>query len=207
MEKLDLTKQYRPYYSAARTPEMVEIEPIRYLALAGQGDPSSQAFADTIQALYTTAYVIKFASKAIGHDFVVPKLEGQWWFDPDRYGSVTMDEAPRQIPRSEWEFRLLIRLPDCVTSSQVAEAIQKTVTQKEKPLAEAIALYPMAEGPCVQMLHIGPFDREPETLRIMNDFMSARGLKKNGHHHEIYLSDFRKTAPEKLKTILREPVK
>lgn len=207
MKKLDLTKHYKPYYSATLAPEIVDVEAARYLALAGQGDPSGQAFADTIQTLYTTAYVVKFANKAIGHDFVVPKLEGQWWFDADRYGALTITEAPRQIPRSEWKYRLLIRLPDFVTSSQVAEAIQITVTQKKNSWANAIELYEMAEGKSVQVLHVGPFDQEPETLQLMGEYMKARGLEKNGHHHEIYLSDFRKTASTKLRTILREPVK
>ena len=207
MEKLDLTKQYRRYYSAKPTPEIVEIETARYLSITGQGDPSSQAFSDKVQALYITAYTVKFAGKSAGKDFVVPKLEGLWWFDPDQYGTLTMDEAPQKVPRSAWEYQLLIRIPDFVTASEVATAIETVIAKKKTELAHELTLYEMTEGKSVQMLHVGPFDQEPETLRQIDEYMKVYHLAKNGRHHEIYLSDFRKTAPEKLRTILREPVK
>ncbi|ELR72858.1 hypothetical protein C900_00819 [Fulvivirga imtechensis AK7] len=207
MDKLDLTKRYKSYYTAKAKPEITEIEPAKFLSIQGVGDPSGSDFADNVQALYATAYAIKFVCKALNKDFVVSKLEGLWWFDEQKYKGYTMEEAPVKIPRSEWGYRLLIRMPEYVTEQIVQEAIASTVEKKELPLAREIELYPMTEGKVVQMLHVGPFNKETETLLQMNEFIQENNFDRNGLHHEIYLSDFRKTAPEKLKTILREPVK
>jgi hypothetical protein len=207
MEKLDLAKKYRIYYTAKTKPELVEIEQAQFLTITGQGDPSGNEFLEKVQALYPVAYALKFMCKEEKKDFVVAKLEGLWWFDEKRYGGVGITEAPKKIPRNEWNYRLLIRLPDFIKKAQVQTAIQNVLLKKQLPLAREIELYKHTEGKCVQMLHVGPFSKEPETLLLMSAFMGARNLKKNGLHHEIYLSDFRKTAPEKLRTILREPVK
>lgn len=206
MEKLDLSKEYKTYYSAKTKPELVTIEKAHFLSICGKGDPSAPAFAARVEALYTTAYTIKFASKASGKDFVVAKLEGLWWYDHARYGGLTMSEAPTAIPRTEWEYRLLIRMPAFVSEQEVVSAIDVVLKKKAIALVSDISFYEMEKGKCVQMLHVGPFDQEPVSLRVMKGFMDERGLKQNGLHHEIYLSDFRKTAPEKLRTILREPV-
>lgn len=207
MEKLDLSKHYKSYYSAKTKPEIVEIEPAQFLSITGKGDPSETSFADKVQAMYATAYTIKFACKAFDKDFVVPKLEGLWWFDEEKYSGYTMSEAPLKIPRSEWEYRLLIRMPEFVTQHLVTEGIHAVLSKKGLHLAQALELYRMNEGKCVQMLHVGPFKNEPQTLEQMNELIKEHQFEKNGLHHEIYLSDFNKTAPEKLKTILREPVK
>jgi hypothetical protein len=207
MEKLDLTKLYKSYYTAKPKPELAEIEAARFLSITGKGDPSSAKFAENIQALYATAYAIKFFYKGKGKDFAVAKLEGLWWFDETKYTEITADGAPKEVPRSEWEYRLLIRLPDFVTADAIAQAKELVATKKKITLAQTIELYPMHEGNVVQMLHIGPFETEPESLQKILQFCTANGLTKNGLHHEVYLSDFRKTPPQKLKTILREPVK
>ena len=207
MDKLDLTKTDKAYYTAKTTPQLLHIEKTHYLSIIGQGDPSEQVFSDKIQALYATAYVIKFMCKALNHDFVVPKLEGLWSFDEEKYKSVSMDEAPSKIPRSEWNYRLMIRMPDFVTREQIEEAITIVITEKEIKAASTIEFYEMAEGKVIQILHVGPFANEPETLKKIKEFSTENNLQKNGMHHEIYLSDFRKTSPDKLKTILREPVK
>lgn len=207
MEKLDLTKKYKRYYTARTKPEMVEIEPAQFLSMMGKGDPSDRAFADRIQALYATAYAVKFIFKGLDQDFTVPKLECLWWFDTRKYGELTISETPKRVPRSEWEYRLLIRMPEYVTRQAIQKGIQTVVIKKQLSLADTIELYEMTEGSCVQMLHLGPFATEPETLEQMHEFMQLHKLVKNGLHHEIYLSDFNKTAPDKLKTILREPVK
>ena len=207
MEKLDLVKKYKTYYKAKTKPEIVEIEAAQYLSITGKGDPSGEGFARHIEAMYPLAYTLKFMFKTMDRDFAVPKLEGLWSFDEALYGHVTMAEAPTAIPRSEWEYRLLIRLPEYVEQQHIQQAIETVVFKKNLELAREIELYKMNEGKSVQMLHVGPFDREPETLQIMMAFMEAHGLSRNGLHHEIYLSDFRKTAPEQLKTILREPVR
>ena len=206
MEKLDLTKKYRQYFAAKAKPELVEIEPAHFLSIAGKGNPSEKGFSDKVQALYATAYAIKFIFKSLNKDFIVSKLEGLWWFEEQRFKGLSIAEAPKKVPRSEWEYRLLIRMPDFVTQGEVSTAIQTVLTKKKLTLANNIELYKMHEGTSVQMLHTGPFDKEPETLQQMSEFMKSNHLQKNGLHHEIYLSDFNKTAPAKLKTILREPV-
>lgn len=207
MEKTDLSKQYKQYYSAKRNPELVNIEAARFLSITGKGDPSGPAFADSIQALYSAAYGIKFFYKEQGKDFVVAKLEGLWKFDAANYKDVSMSDAPKLIPRSEWEYRLLIRLPDFVGKEVVAKALPEIAAKKNIARATDVEWFEMNEGKSVQMLHVGPFSTEPESLQKIADFCLEKGLQQNGLHHEIYLSDFRKTAEAKLKTILREPVK
>lgn len=207
MEKLDLTKVHRSYYTAKAKPQLEEIEAAQFLSLTGKGDPSSESYLQSLQALYGTAYAIKFAFKAQGKDFTVAKLEGQWWFDMDKYKVTSLDEAPQQIPRSEWEWRMLIRMPRYVKAADVNAAIATAYQKKKEETIKSVELYNMEEGLVVQMLHLGPFDTEPESLKLMDDYMKANKLERAGLHHEIYLSDFRKVSPDKLRTILREPVK
>ncbi|RWX03794.1 GyrI-like domain-containing protein [Flavobacterium cerinum] len=207
MEKSDLTKLYKSYYSATETPKIVTFEKTQYLAILGKGDPSLKGFSDAIEALYATAYAIKFIYKALKNDFVVPKLEGLWWYDETLYKDLTIDEAPQKVKRSEWEYRLMIRMPDFVTAEVIEQVVANTAAKKLIPEVKDIHLFFLEEGKCVQALHVGPFNKEPETLNRINDFILANNLSRNGLHHEIYLSDFRKTSPDKLKTILREPVK
>jgi len=207
MEKLDLTKLYKEYYTAKPKPEITQIESAQFLAIDGKGDPSGKTFADNVQALYSTAYTVKFSFKELGRDFTVPKLEGLWWIDEKKYSGISIVEAPTKIPRSEWEYRLLIRMPDYVSEQSVTQCIGQIVSKKKMTRAKKIRLIAMEEGKCVQMLHVGSFEREVDTLKLIGEFMLDQYLEKNGYHHEIYLSDFRKTPPEKLKTILREPVK
>ena len=206
MEKLDLAKQYKTYYSAKAKPQVLDIQRAQFLSIKGKGDPSGKEFADKLQALYATAYCLKFMCKASGKDFVVAKLEAIWSFDEQRYGNVSITDAPVKIPRNEWIYRLMIRMPEYVTQQQVVSAIDSVTATKNILLAAEIELFSMTEGKVLQMLHIGPFDTEPETLQLIHEFIVAHGLKRNGLHNEIYLSDFRKTAPDKLRTILREPV-
>lgn len=206
MEKLDLTKRYKNYYNAKTNPEIVEIEKAYFISICGKGDPDDKSFADRIEALYTTAYVLKFASKTKGNDFVVSKLEALWWFDNNKFSGKTITTASTEVPRSEWEYRLLIRLPDFIKEDEVEKAKETAITKKGVKIASQIEFYRLNEGKSVQMLHIGPFSTEPESLAQIGTFMSSKKLTTNGLHHEIYLSDFRKTEPDKLKTILREPV-
>jgi len=207
MEKLDLVKHFKSYYTAKAKPEILDIEKTQYLSITGKGDPSGENFAKKIQAIYPVAYALKFAFKAKGRDFVVSKLEGLWWYDEQRFAGVSIADSPKAIPRSEWEYRLLIRIPDYVKEKDVQTAVAASFASKGQEAITEVSYFEMEEGKVVQILHTGPFDREPETLAKLNDFMTANALGRNGLHHEIYLSDFRKTPPEKLKTILREPVK
>ena len=207
MEKLDLTKSYKTYYTAKKKPELLIVEKTQFISIVGEGDPSEKAYADKIQALYATAYAIKFICKELDQDFVVAKLEGLWSFDENKYKNISMNDAPSKVPRSEWSYRMLIRMPDFVTKKQIKSAIEGVLVKKKIQLANDIEFYEMNEGRVVQMLHIGPFSNEPETLAQMEEFIKKNNFIKNGLHHEIYLSGINKTEPEKLKTILRAPVK
>ncbi|RQO73899.1 hypothetical protein DBR43_00375 [Pedobacter sp. KBW06] len=207
MEKLDLTKAYKAYYTAGNQPELVHIPAASFLSIEGIGDPSGQPYADKLQALYSVAYAVKFSCKTLGKDFTVAKLEGLWSFDESKYAHLSMTEASLKVPRSEWHYRTMIRMPEFVTAEQLDLAILQVLDKKQLLPVKEITLFQMNEGKSVQMLHTGPFANEPETLQKMMEFIQKHELQRNGLHHEIYLSDFRKTAPEKLRTILREPVK
>jgi hypothetical protein len=204
MEKTDLAKTDKPYFKATAKPAIIHLGTNRYVSIRGKGDPSGKSFAEAVAALYGVAYALKFSYKANGMDFVVSKLEGLWWFDEEQYKEVSMAEAPTHIPRNVWEYRLLIRIPEYVTREGVEKVLE---AKKETAFVTSVAYFELTEGKCVQILHTGPFDKEPETLEVLDEFMKANHFQQNGLHHEIYLSDFRKTAPEKLRTILREPVR
>lgn len=199
MEKTDLVKTDKAYFKAGSKPAIVHFGTKQYVSVQGKGDPSGNAFSEAVSALYSVAYALKFNYKANGQDFTVSKLEGLWWFDQQANKDVSMADAPVLISRDKWEYRLLIRIPVYVTRQEVRKAV-------EAKSAESVEFFEMNEGKCVQILHVGPFDKEPETLQMLEVFMKENRFRQNGLHHEIYLSDFRKTSPEKLKTILREPV-
>lgn len=207
MEKLDLTKKYKSYYIAKPEPEIVNIEPAHFLSITGKGDPSERAFTNNIEALYPTVYTLKFMFKDQGKDFVAAKLEGLWWYDESKFQGKTMTSTTTEVPRSEWEYRLMIRLPEFVDEKAVLKSIQAAYAKKGNELIKQVEYFQLHEGKCIQMMHIGPFETEPVSLQKIMEYSAAHNLEKNGYHHEIYLSDFRKTAPEKLRTILREPVK
>ncbi|MEU8896479.1 GyrI-like domain-containing protein [Nocardia sp. NPDC048505] len=185
--KIDLAKSDKHYYTASTEPELRTFDGYDYLAVAGTGAPLGPEYSAAVSALYRAAYGVKKLAKAAGQDFVVPKLEGLWWVDSDR--------PPLSVPREEWLWRLLIRLPEAVTAEMTAAAVSRPVTVER-----------LTEGPSIQALHLGPYATEPETLARMADFMAAQGLTMNGRHHEIYLSDPRR-AGSATKTILRHPVR
>lgn len=137
---------------------------------------------------------MKNICKNDGKDFVVPKLEGLWWVDSDR--------PALEVPREEWQWKLIIRMPGFVTSEIVEKAKQKVIKKKKIELVNEIKFEKILESKCVQILHIGPYSTEPESLTKMRKLTEEKNLVENGPHHEIYLSDPRKTASEKMKTIL-----
>jgi hypothetical protein len=200
MAKLDLTKAYKKYFTATPTPHVTEVEKGLYLTITGQGNPDGEQFAAAVAALYSVAYGIKFDNKAKGKDFVVSKLEGFWWVD-----ATGID--PLQVPRDLWHYELAIMLPDDISQAQFKQAVEKAMAKKKSPLVNQVQLKQMEEGLCVQVLHEGPFSEEPRTLKKLHGYIEQEGYAFNGRHHEIYLSDFRKTAPEKQRTILRHPVR
>ena len=124
MEKLDLTKEFKSYFSAKTTPEIVSLEPANYLSICGKGNPSSEDFQKKIEALYSTAYAVKFQYKSKKLDFVVSKLEGLWWFDEEKYPNKNVETSSTEVPREDWEYRLLIRMPDFVTKEETQISIQ-----------------------------------------------------------------------------------
>ena len=199
--KLDLTKEYKTYYTAKTTPEIVEIEEGKFLTIEGKGAPGSEEFQSRVSALYSLAYGVKMLMKKEGKDFTVAKLEGLWWVDSDR--------PWQEVPREEWRWKLLIRQPEFVTSEIVEKARQEVIKKKKIELVNEVKFEKMKEGKCVQILHIGPYSTEPESIAKMEKLMKEKNLVKNGYHHEIYLiiSYPRKVPEERLKTILRQPVK
>ncbi len=197
--KLDLTKEYKTYYTAKTTPEVVEFDEIPFLTIEGRGEPGGKEFTGKVGALYSLAYGVKNIYKKQGKDFGVPKLEGLWW--------VESDIPALEVPREEWLWKLLICMPDFVTSEIVERARDEVFKKKGIELIKEIKFEKMKEGKCVQILHIGPYSTEPESLAKMEKLMEEKNLVKNGLHHEIYLSDPRRVPEEKWKTILRQPVK
>jgi hypothetical protein len=199
-EKIDLYKVHEAEYAAARTPSLVKVGRAKYLAIEGQGAPGGEAFSAAVGALYGVAYTAKMTRKFSGReDYAVCKLEAQWWCG----GGPDFSAAPRET----WQWKLMIRTPAFVVRKDLAQAVSTLVERGKGQEVGRVRLESLAEGTCVQALHVGPYEKEPETIVSMQSFAASRGLAFHGRHHEIYLSDPRRVAPERLKTILRVPVK
>lgn len=217
MEKIDFKKTLREVYSAPKGRfTRLEVPGMQFLMIDGRGDPStSETYQQTIEALYALAYKLKFTSKnELGRDYVVPPLEGLW-------GSEMMvstlsgieDEAQwlqvfNASNRDEWTWTMMIMQPDWIGEEFYAAALAETRESKELPALDKVRLERLHEGLCVQTMHVGPYaDEGPVLARMHVHYLPAQGLVENGSHHEIYLGDPRRTAPEKLRTILRQPVR
>ncbi|ASZ09959.1 GyrI-like domain-containing protein [Chitinophaga pendula] len=207
MQKIDLLKQYKTAYSATTQPQLIHVEEAAYISLPGKGDPNGPLFAESTQALYTTAYSIKMGCKAANMDFIVPKLEGLWWLADEVEVPASDHLRALNVSRDLWRWQLLIRMPAFVTTEMFRQGLDTAIRKKQLPLLSAIAFSTLTEGKCVQMLHIGPYADELRSIQHMHDYITENNWQQNGLHHEIYLSDPRKTAPGKMKTILRQPVK
>jgi len=197
--KLDLYKLHAAEYVAPKSPALLATKPGRYLTIAGAGDPDGPEFAEKLGALYAMAYTIKMGKKRLGQDYKVAGLEGLWWAAG---GSAAMMAGSRD----EWRWKLLIRVPDFIKARCVTMAARMLLEKGKGKAVGAVKLERIAEGRCVQMLHVGPYATETATIDVMLEFAKAGGLRFTGRHHEIYLSDPRRVKPEKLKTILRHPV-
>jgi hypothetical protein len=203
-EKVDVKRSLDAYRARRGSFRIVDIPEMQFLMVDGRGDPNtSPAYTQAIEALYPVAYALKFASKVdLGRDYVVPPLEGLWTADD-------MAAYTSAVDRSQWRWTLMIMTPDWLDDDAFAAAVERTRTKaKDAPARlDAVRLASLAEGRCVQTLHVGPYDAEGEVLAQMHEeFIPDHGLRMTGHHHEIYLSDARRVAPEKLRTILRQPV-
>lgn len=204
MSKVDFKKELKHLYRpSAKDFQLVDVPAMNFLMIDGHGDPNTdQSYMDAVEALYGVAYKLKFASKKeTGRDYVVPPLEGLWWAED-------MDTFTISRDKSAWDWTMMIMTPDWITQPMFAEAVEVVRKSKALPALEKIRLEPYHEGLSVQILHIGSFDDEGPTIaKLHQEYMPQNGLQENGKHHEIYLSDPRRVAPEKLKTILRQPVK
>lgn len=201
-EKIDFKKTLASYRAKRGAFEIIEVPELQYLAIDGEGDPNtSPVYTESIQALYPVAYTLKFASKhQSGRDYVVPPLEGLWWADDMASFTSSRD-------KSRWKWTLMLMTPDWIDRAMY-DAVVEAVRAKSAPMRlDDVRLMTLAEGTCVQTLHVGSFDDEASVLeRMHEDFIPEHGFRTTGKHHEIYFNDFRKVAPEKLRTILRQPV-
>jgi hypothetical protein len=186
--KRDLYREHKAEYVTPWEPVLVNTSGALCLAIAGKGGPNDPAFEECIAALYGVAYTLKMASKFAGRDYRVCHLEGLWKWKPPSY-------------------TLLIRVPEFITEEAVADAAAKLITKGKGERAGKVKLLPLEEGTAVQVLHVGPYADEPRSVAAMEAFAAGQGLSPAGLHHEIYLSDPRRVAPERLRTILRQPVR
>ena len=199
--KLDLHTLHKREYVAPRDPVIVDVERGHYLVVGGHGRPGGPEFQAKLGALYGMAFTIKMTRKQAGKsDYVVAGLEGQYWPDaafPD----------PFDVPLDHMNWRLLVRTPEAVGDDDLDRAAKTLEARGKGEWVREVALLSMAEGTSVQMLHLGPYENEPDTIRRMTAFAEEHGYEVHGWHHEIYLSDPRRVPPERLRTILRLPVR
>ncbi len=204
----DYKKEYKEFYLPPQTPGIVDVPPMNYIAVRGQGDPNEEngAYKAAMGLLYGIAFTIKMSCRGgrriAGYfDYVVPPLEGLWWQD----GVCGIDYAHKETYR----WISMIRLPDFVTRADFDWAVAEAA-QKKKTDFSPVAFLTYHEGLCVQCMHTGPYDDEPATVEAMHAYAAGQGyeiqITDARRHHEIYLSDARRTAPEKLKTVIRHPV-
>ncbi len=202
--KIDERKVLSEFYPSgkrATTPHLVDVSPGLFVMVDGQGDPNtSERYMEAIGMIYAVSYGAKFASKALGNDYAVMPMEGLWWSD-----DIDAFEEER---RDEWLWTLMIRHPDVAGEELLRKAVEQAAAKgklTEKQASE-VRIERFDEGLAVQALHIGPYDSEGPLIAQMHEWAIGEGFKLRDKHHEIYLGDPRRTAPEKLKTILRQPV-
>lgn len=202
MTPYDVKREFKHCYAPKNLDwELVDVPEQRFIAVDGRGDPNTSAdYAGAVAALYAVAYTIKFASKrTIDLDFVVGPLEGLWWADdPQAFASRAKDS---------WRWRMLISQPEWISEDMIGDAKQVAQTKKGLPVIAEVRHETLRERSSAQVLHIGPYDEEGHVLaRLHDEWLDANKLRMSGLHHEIYLSDRRRTDPARLKTILRQPV-
>jgi len=201
MKKIDFKKELKHLYKpSSKKVEKVYIPKMNFLMVDGEGEPGSPVFQNAIEVLYPVSYTLKFMIKKgeIGIDYGVLPLEGLWWADD-------MSLFKKNI-RDAWKWRLMIMQPEVVTKKMVKEAI-KQVEQKKNPVSLPLLEFEaFEEAEVAQIMHIGPFSEEGPTVDKVHQFIDESGGQKTGKHHEIYLSDIRRAAPEKWKTVIRQPM-
>jgi hypothetical protein len=202
MEKVDFRKALKPLYNPpAEEFASVDVPEMQFVKVDGEGDPNTApAYRSGVEWLYAASYAMKFAAKgALGKDYVVPPLEGLWWADNPK-SFITRE-------KDRWRWTMMIMVPDFVTRDMFENAVARAGGKLGQP-PQCLRLEPYGEGLSLQTLHVGSYDQEgPVLARLHGEVMPNQGMAFNGPHHEIYLSDPRKTESAKLKTILRQPVK
>ena len=200
MKKIDLKKELKSLYQpSAKEVALVDVPTMNFLMIDGEGDPNTaKAYAEAIETLFAVAYTVKFQIKRSQEiDYGVMPLEGLWWAD-DMSAFATGD-------KSNWKWTAMIMQPPFVTAAIVAAAIADVKKKKNPPAMGKVRFASLSEGTCAQTLHIGPFSEEGPTIEKVHEFIRTRGTLA-GKHHEIYLSDIRKAAPAKWKTVIRQPL-
>ena len=205
----DFKKEYKEFYMPKGTPSIVTVPKMNFIAVRGSGDPNEEEgeYKQAIGLLYGIAFTIKMSKKGSHQiegyfDYVVPPLEGFWWQD----GVEGVDYSDK----GSFQWISVIRLPDFVTKEDFDWAVKEASVKKKQDFSK-VRFFTYDEGLCVQCMHVGSYDDEPATVRLMHEFMESEGyeldITNERMHHEIYLSDARKTAPEKLKTVIRHPIR
>lgn len=205
----DYKKADKEFYLPSKTPGVITVPAMNFLAVRGQGDPNvvDGAYQQALRMLYAVAFTIKMSKlgqhKLAGYfDYVLPPLEGLWWQE----GIQGVDYARKQ----DFQWISLIRLPEFATREVFTWAIQEASEKKQQDFS-SVEFFSWREGLCVQCMHIGPYDDEPATVAAMNEYAAAQGYREDfcagRYHHEIYLSDARRCKPERLKTVIRQPIK
>ena len=202
-EKIDLTKALDSFSAPRGGFRLIEVPDQQYLMVDGHGDPNtSPAYTDALAALYPVAYRLKFISKRErDRDYVVPPLEGLWWAEDMDTFTVARD-------KSRWSWTMILMVPAWLDEADFQTAVQQAGTRNRPTRLDDVRLGTLSEGLCVQTLHVGSFDDEGPVLeRMHHEFIPEHGLSLAGRHHEVYLSDFRRVTSDKLRTILRQPVR
>lgn len=201
MARVDFKKELKHLYNPSKKEfSIVDVPAMNFLMIDGHGDPNNNpAYQEVMNALYALAFSLKFALKPQGVDYVVPPLEGLWWMED--MTAFSLENKDR------WDWTMMIMQPEWVTA-ELVERVRQEVARKKNPVAlPKLRFETYHEGLAVQIMYIGPYADEHPTIARMHAFAEAEGYELAGKHHEIYLSDPRRTAPEKLKTVIRQPIK
>jgi len=202
MEKLDLRKQLKHLYNPSKKEfELTDVPAMKFVMIDGQGDPNtSEKFQSAMQALYSVVYTLKFEfKKNQGIDYPVMPLEGLWWADDMEVFKIEK--------KADWKWTLMIMQPDVVSEKHFRSACEQAAAKKDLPELSSLRFEHFREGMSAQILYLGPYSDEGPTITRMHEFIHESGHMLHGKHHEVYLGDPRRSAPEKLKTVLRQPVK
>ncbi len=205
MSKVDFKKELKELkelYSPPKKFVIVDVPEMQFLMVDGHGDPNvAQEYQNSLEALYAVAYKIKFMSKLqLGKDYVVPPLEGLWWAED-------METFTSNRDKSQWDWTMMIMTPEWIDGEMFTSALEAVRKGKNPSALEKVRIESYQEGLSVQIMHTGSYDEEgPTLMKLHQGFLPGNGYKENGKHHEIYLGDPRRVAPEKLKTVLRQPV-